>query len=157
MPLIFGARFIKHTEWLDRMSHRKWRATKQHPHRATPGHQISCCLVNLHFLCNILSSHSVSYLITVLHCQRDTELRGFIVLICEHFSLMRLQKNSHQWSEGSWGKDWYNLLANFLTILRISLGIPNLWRYRTHDSPSVSNWAWTGILIPIPSRVRQLR
>ena len=47
------------TECLDRMSHRKWRATKQHPHRAIPGHQISCCLVYLHFQCNILSSHSV--------------------------------------------------------------------------------------------------
>ena len=40
------------------MSDRKWRATKQHPSRATSGHQISCCLVSLHFLCGILSSHS---------------------------------------------------------------------------------------------------
>ena len=45
------------TEWLDRMSHRKWRKTKQHPSRAAPSHQISCCLV--HFLCDILSDHPV--------------------------------------------------------------------------------------------------
>ena len=41
------------------MSHRKWRETKQHPSRDTSGHQISCSLVSLHFLCDILSSHSV--------------------------------------------------------------------------------------------------
>ena len=41
------------------MPHRKWRATKHHPSRVTSGHQISCCLVFLHFLCDILSSHSV--------------------------------------------------------------------------------------------------
>ena len=44
---------------LDRMSHRKWRATKHHPSRVTSSHQISCCLVSLRFLCDILSSHSV--------------------------------------------------------------------------------------------------
>ena len=37
----------------------KWRETKQHPCRATTGHQISCGLVSLHFLCYILSSHPV--------------------------------------------------------------------------------------------------
>ena len=41
------------------MSHRKWRETKQHPCRATTGHQISCGLASLHFLCYILSSHPV--------------------------------------------------------------------------------------------------
>ena len=40
------------------MSHRKWRETKQYPSRATSGHQISCSLVSLYFLCDILSSHS---------------------------------------------------------------------------------------------------
>ena len=29
------------------MWHRKWRETKQQPHRAWSGHQISCCLVSL--------------------------------------------------------------------------------------------------------------
>ena len=28
----------------DRVSHRKWRSTKQHPSRAREGYQISCCL-----------------------------------------------------------------------------------------------------------------
>ena len=51
--------FMQPTEWLDRMSHRKWRATKHHPSRVTSSHQISCCLVSLRFLCDILSSHSV--------------------------------------------------------------------------------------------------
>ena len=42
-----------------RMSHGKWRETKQHPSRARSGNQISCCLVYLHFLCNILSTGPV--------------------------------------------------------------------------------------------------
>ena len=37
------------------MSHRKWREIKQQPSRARQGHQISCCRVALHFLCDILS------------------------------------------------------------------------------------------------------
>ena len=49
------------TGLLNRMLHRKWRETKQHPSRATSGHQITCRLVSLHFLCDILSSHSVHY------------------------------------------------------------------------------------------------
>ena len=32
------------------MLHRKWRESKQQPSRARSGHQISCCLVYLHFL-----------------------------------------------------------------------------------------------------------
>ena len=43
----------------DRMSHRKWRETKQQPSRARSGHQISCWLVSLHFLCDILSGRPV--------------------------------------------------------------------------------------------------
>ena len=39
------------------MSHRKWRETKQQPSRAKSCRQLSCCLVCLHFLCNILTSH----------------------------------------------------------------------------------------------------
>ena len=41
------------------MLHRKWRESKQQPSRARSGHQISCCLVSLHFLCDILSSRPV--------------------------------------------------------------------------------------------------
>ena len=41
---------------LDRMSHRKWRETKQQPRRARSVHQISCCLVSL---CDVLSGHPV--------------------------------------------------------------------------------------------------
>ena len=44
------------------MSHRKWRETKQQPSRATSGHKICCCLVSLHFLCDILSTHTALYL-----------------------------------------------------------------------------------------------
>ena len=43
----------------DKMLHRKWRETKQQPSRARSGHQISCCLVSLHFLCDILSGRPV--------------------------------------------------------------------------------------------------
>ena len=41
---------ISYTGPPDRMSHRKWRSTKQHPSRARAGYQISCCLLSLHFL-----------------------------------------------------------------------------------------------------------
>ena len=46
----------------DRMSHRKWRESKQQPSRARSawsGNQLSCCLVSLHFLCDILSGRPV--------------------------------------------------------------------------------------------------
>ena len=39
-----------------RISTWKWRETKQQPIRARSGHQICCCLVSLHFLCDILST-----------------------------------------------------------------------------------------------------
>ena len=58
--LSHGARkSLGNTGRLDRMSHRKWWETKQQQSRARLGHQISCCLVSLHFLCEILSSHPV--------------------------------------------------------------------------------------------------
>ena len=44
----------------DRMSHRKWGETKQQPSKARSGHQISCSLVSLHFLCDILSGPPVN-------------------------------------------------------------------------------------------------
>ena len=50
--------------WLDGMSHRNWRETKQQLSRARSGHLISCCLVSLHFLCDILSSRPVLYIYT---------------------------------------------------------------------------------------------
>ena len=43
----------------NRMSHRKLGETKQQPSRARSGHQFSCCLVSLHFLCDILSGRPV--------------------------------------------------------------------------------------------------
>ena len=59
----------------DRMSHRKWRETKQQPSRARSGHQISCCLVSLHFLCDtdILSG-----------CPVQSCVESFL-LSCENF------------------------------------------------------------------------
>ena len=52
--------FIKVTTVIGaRMSHWKWRETKQHPSRARSGHQISCSLVSLHFLCDILAPITV--------------------------------------------------------------------------------------------------
>ena len=53
---------------LDRMSRRKWRETKQQPSRAGSGHQISCCLVSLHFLCDILSGRPVHAPINSARC-----------------------------------------------------------------------------------------
>ena len=41
------------------MSHRKWRETKQQPSRARSCYQISCCLVSLYMLCDILSGRPV--------------------------------------------------------------------------------------------------
>ena len=41
------------------MWYRKWRETKQQPSRARSGHQSSCCLVPLHFLCDIPVIHEV--------------------------------------------------------------------------------------------------
>ena len=41
------------------MSHRKWRETKQHPSRVRSGNHLSCCLLSLHFLCDILHSRTV--------------------------------------------------------------------------------------------------
>ena len=58
----------------------KWRETKRHPSRATSGHQISCSLVSLHFLCDILSSHSVGCRLVIVkarepwhHFQRTSQ------------------------------------------------------------------------------------
>ena len=55
----------------DRMSHRKWRAApKQHPSRAREDYQISCCLLSLHFLCDILSGGPVHCSAVITLCRR---------------------------------------------------------------------------------------
>ena len=53
--------FLTHesTGPVDRMSHRKRRETNQQPSRARAGYPISCCLLSLHFLCDILSGGPV--------------------------------------------------------------------------------------------------
>ena len=56
----------------DRMSQRKWRSTKQHPSRARAGYQISCCLLSLHFLCDILSGGPVETLLVNIPGNRST-------------------------------------------------------------------------------------
>ena len=57
----YAARHVRitHTGPPDRMSHRKWRSPKQQPSRARAGYQISCCLLSLHFLCDILLTFTV--------------------------------------------------------------------------------------------------
>ena len=62
-----------------KMSHRKWRATKHHPSRATSGHQISCFLVSLHFLCDILSK-SPCICFKAVSYSHDTEMQYKAVL-----------------------------------------------------------------------------
>ena len=57
IPSIFGWDMTQ-----NRMSHSKRRETKEQPSRARSGHQISCCLVSLRFLYDILAT------ITVYHC-----------------------------------------------------------------------------------------
>ena len=47
------------TEWVEWMSHRKWRETKQQPGTAGPGNILGCCLVSLCFLYDIHSNGSI--------------------------------------------------------------------------------------------------
>ena len=56
----------------DRMSHRKWRSTKEQPSRARAGYQISCCLLSLHFLCDILSGGPVVFRYLLSICPGHT-------------------------------------------------------------------------------------
>ena len=76
------------------MSHRKYRETKQQPSRARSGHQISCFLVSLHFLCNTLSGHPVKELKHFKMAQNHTMLASGY--------LMRIQANVDD-SGSSWG------------------------------------------------------
>ena len=50
---------VSSTVIVARMSHWKWRETKLQPSRARSGQQISCCLVSLHFLGDILATITV--------------------------------------------------------------------------------------------------
>ena len=47
------------TEWMEWMSHRKQKETKQHPGTAGPGNILGCCLVYLRFLYDIHSIYPV--------------------------------------------------------------------------------------------------
>ena len=50
------------------MSHRIWRESKLQPSRARSGHLISCCLISLCFLCDILQTFTVQVVVcTILH------------------------------------------------------------------------------------------
>ena len=48
------------------MSQGKWRETKQQPSGDRSNHHIQCCLVSLHFLCDILSGRPVQCRINLL-------------------------------------------------------------------------------------------
>ena len=50
---------ILYTEWMEWMSHRKWKETKQQPGTAGQGYILGCCLVSLRFLGDIHSIHPV--------------------------------------------------------------------------------------------------
>ena len=64
---------LRYTVIVARMSHWKWRETKQQSSRARSGHQISCCLLSLHFLCDILAT------ITVLNLKRKFKPNIFLL------------------------------------------------------------------------------
>ena len=51
--------FVASTDWMDWMSHRKQKETKQQPGTAGPGNILGCFLVSLRFPCSIHSIHSV--------------------------------------------------------------------------------------------------
>ena len=51
--------FMPCTEWMECMSHRKQKETKQHPGTAGPGNILGCCLVYLRFLYDIHSIYPV--------------------------------------------------------------------------------------------------
>ena len=86
---------LQYTVILARMSHWKWRETKQQPSRARSGHQISCCSVSLHFLCDILAMITVelddgvfqpiiSLLTQPLRGEKVPKLTCVQMLLCEN-------------------------------------------------------------------------
>ena len=80
--------------------------TKQQPIRAMSGHQISCCLVSLHFLCDILSSHSVLTHVRAtsnLYVQEfptinQTELNWDVAF--QFLSQLETRRDAHSWQFG---------------------------------------------------------
>ena len=50
-----------------KLSHRKWKETKQQPGTAGSGNILCCCLVSLHFMCDTLSIHSVDARVKQFH------------------------------------------------------------------------------------------
>ena len=52
------------TGWMEWMSHRKRKETKQQPGTARPGNILGCCLVSLRFLFDIHSIHSEQVYLT---------------------------------------------------------------------------------------------
>ena len=67
-PIIYSILYVGRatlglgTEWMEWMSHRKRKETKQQPGTAGPGNILGCCLVSLRFLCDIHSIHHVLHL-----------------------------------------------------------------------------------------------
>ena len=47
------------TEWMEWMSHRRWKETKQQPGTAGPSNMLGCCFVSFHFLWPIVWPHPV--------------------------------------------------------------------------------------------------
>ena len=53
--------FYYYREWMEWMSHRKRKETKQQSDKVWPGNKLGCCLVSFHFLCDIHFVHSVEW------------------------------------------------------------------------------------------------
>ena len=80
-----------------KMSHRKWSETKQQPSRAMSGHQLSCRLVCLHFLCDIPSSHAVvnlrSFKVQVIGCVNSSIADFLDTQVLLHFTYVKKSRN----------------------------------------------------------------
>ena len=84
----------------DRMSQRKRRETKQHPSRTRAGYQISCWLVSLHLMCDILSSHP-TYPVEVLHSyvvSATNKIDQRPQFLEEHAKRQADSRREHEWS-----------------------------------------------------------
>ena len=90
---------------LDRMSHRKWRETKQQPSSSRSGHQISCCSLSYHFLWDILSSRPVLVL------REDT--------LTYNFGTEFLLRSKSSSSTRAGLCDWYPKSANLWTYYEL--------------------------------------
>ena len=126
------------------MSHWKWRETKLQPSRARSGHQISCCLVSLHFLRDILAPITVK--------SNSTRYgKKMWVLGCVN-SLPRPEESRTR-----------NLWPTFLTnpvhdddaffpylLLRAYRNVGYYARLRPHSSLEVERSRFLRITIPVP-------